>query len=136
MPGTLITDKNSKLLPPITIIKSGQAMIHLRSLDFSFVEDALIQQLYQIFTHWHIHPNLVQTGAISLQICIDDQPDKIEQFAITAGSLFDVQIERNLSLLTIRHYTKETIESLSLQKLAVLTQKTKETYQLVYQTEV
>jgi aspartate kinase len=136
MPGTLITDKNSKQLPPITIIKSGQAMIHLRSLDFSFVEDALIQQLYQIFTQWHIHPNLVQTGAISLQICIDDQPDKIEQFAITAGSLFDVQIERNLSLLTIRHYTKETIEALTTHKLAVLTQKTKETYQLVYQTEV
>jgi aspartate kinase len=109
-------------------------MIHLRSLDFSFVEDGLIQQLYQIFTQWHIHPNLVQTGAISLQICIDDQTDKIEQFAVTAGSLFDVQIERNLSLLTIRHYTEEAIEALTANKTPILTQQTKETFQLVYTT--
>ena len=39
--------------------------------------------------------------------------EKIEKLALAASSIFEVQIEKNLVLLTIRHYTKEIIEKLT-----------------------
>jgi aspartate kinase len=53
----------------------------------------------------------MQNGAVSLQICLDDRPDKIDRLALAAAELFDVQIERGLTLLTIRHYDGEYYKS-------------------------
>jgi aspartate kinase len=45
--------------------------------------------------------------------------------------VFDVQIQKNLTLLTIRHHTPEFIERLSINKEIVLEQKTTETIQMI-----
>ena len=60
-----------------------------------------------------IRPNLSQNGAISLLSCFDDKSEKIEKLALAASEIFDVQMEKNLTLLTIRHYTEEKIKELT-----------------------
>jgi len=130
--GTVIHKKHVKNLPPIIVIKQYQALMHLHSQDFSFVGDKPMAQLYEIFAQLKIKPNLIQTGAISLQLCLDDKSDKIEQLAAAASSVFDVQVEKGLSLLTIRHYTNELFEKMIANKKVILTQKTNETVQVLY----
>lgn len=132
LPGTLIHKKNDKHLPPIIIIKNKQAILHLHSRDFSFVGEKPMMQLYEMFSEYKVRPNLIQTGAIGVQICLDDHPEKIDQLAAAASSIFDVQVEKQLNMLTIRHYTDDVVVKLSDGKRAVLTQKTRETLQLVY----
>ncbi len=132
LPGTIINNKNSKQLPPIIVVKEHQVLIHLHSQDFSFVGEAPMAKLYEIFAQLNIKPNLIQTGAISLQIGLDDRPEKIEQFAAAASSIFDVQVEKGLQLLTIRHYTSEVLNKLMLDKEIILEQKTKETVQILF----
>ncbi|MEO7531811.1 MAG: aspartate kinase [Sediminibacterium sp.] len=132
LPGTVIHKKNVKHLPPIIVIKKDQALLHLKSQDFSFVGEEPMSQLYQLFSKVKLRPNLIQTGAIGVQVCLDYRADKIEQFASEAASLFDVQVEKELSLLTIRHYNTEVFEQLTLGKNIVLTQRTKETIQVLY----
>ncbi len=132
LPGTLIHKKNDRHLPPVIILKNKQAIVHLHSRDFSFVGEKPMMQLYQIFSECKIRPNLIQTGAIAVQICLDDHADKIDQLAASASTIFDVQVEKQLNMLTIRHYTDEVVLKLSEGKKAVLTQKTRETLQVVY----
>jgi aspartate kinase len=132
LPGTIIHKKNIKGLPPIFVIKDKQILIHLKSRDFSFMGEEPMRQLYGIFGQTRIRPNLIQTGAIGVQICMDDKQDKTDQFAAQAGMLFDVQVEKNLQLLTIRHYEESLLNKMLEGKDVVLLQKTKETVQALF----
>ncbi len=132
LPGTVIHKKNSKDLPPIIVIKQNQALLHLNSQDFSFVGEEPMSKLYQLFSKHKVRPNLIQTGAINVQVCLDYRADKIDNLAAEASTLFDVQLEKELNLLTIRHYNVTVFEELTKGKNIVLTQRTKETVQVLY----
>src|SRR5450631_4506201 len=112
LPGTLIHSKHIANLPPIMVIKQNQVLIHLQSKDFSFVGEEGTARLYQMLSDLHIQANLMQTGAVILQLCVDDIPEKIEQLALESSRYFDVQVEKDLMLLTIRHYETELLEKL------------------------
>lgn len=129
--GTVISHKPVHNLPPIIVVKNNQVLMQLSSKDFSFVEEKPIHRLHELFAEIKIRPNLSQNGAISLICCLDDQTEKIEKLAMAASEIFDVQIEKNLTLLTIRHYTPEKIEELTKGKTIVLEQKTTETIQVL-----
>ena len=131
LPGTVITGKNPHNLPPIIVYKRNQVLITLETKDFSFVEGKPVNTLYEILNRSKINPNLTQNAAISLFVCLDDIPGKIEEIAIECAGIFEVQMEKNLTLLTIRHYTREFIQKLSENKTVVLEQKTADTVQLL-----
>lgn len=130
--GTTIDGEKPTPLPPVIILKNNQALISLRTLDFSFIEDEPIRKLYAIFNELKIKPNLIQTGAIGLQISVDDIPEKIDAFGQKACLFFDVQIEKGLKLLTLRHYNEETFQKHLATKEKVLMQQNKVTVQAVY----
>ena len=131
LPGTSISGMNPRNLPPIIVDKPGQVLITFRSRDFSFVEDKPVEELHQVFHQIRIKPNLSQNTAISLLCCFDDHPEKIDQLASAASEIFDVELERNLRLLTIRHYTEDSIDQLTAGKTIVLEQKTPQTVQII-----
>ena len=131
LPGTVISSKPVHNLPPIIVLKKDQVLMELSSKDFSFVEEKPMNRLHEMFAAIKIRPNLSQNGAISLLCCLDDKPEKIEKLALAASEIFDVQIQKNLTLLTIRHYTEEKIKELTKGKSIVLEQKTTETIQVL-----
>jgi aspartate kinase len=134
--GTVITEKSASVLPPIIVYKRQQVLITLQSNEFSFVEGKPTTFLYQILREADIWPNLTQNTAISLMLCIDDIPEKTEKISIAASEFFDVQIQKDLTLLTIRHYSGEIIEQLSQNAEIILEQKTKETVQLILKNKI
>jgi len=129
--GTRISDRESKNLPPVIVVKEKQVLINFRSKDFSFVGDRPVEQLQELYHMLKIKPNLSQNTAISLLCCFDDHPEKIDLLASNASQLFDVEVEKNLTLVTIRHYDKGTINRFTKGKQVVLEQKTMETVQLL-----
>jgi aspartate kinase len=131
LPGTIIHVKGIKQLPPIIVIKQNQALIHLHSKDFSFVGETATGELYHFFNDIKIKPNLMQSGAVSLLVCLDDKPDKIEKLVLRSDEMFEVQIERGLTLLTIRHYDQSTLDRLTKNKSIVLKQQSPETVQVL-----
>jgi aspartate kinase len=130
--GTQIHNKHIKDLPPIIVLKPNQVLVTMTTTDFSFVGDHHMRELYGLMENLHLKPNLMQTGAISLMISLDDQAEKISRLAEAASGIFEVQIEKGLSLLTIRHYTDATIERHLADKKAVLQQQSRETLQFLY----
>jgi len=134
LPGTIIHKQKVKILPHVIVIKQDQVLMHLTTNNFSFVGDEPMSELYQLFSRLKIKPNLIQTGAISVQLCFDNRIEKIDQLAAAASSFFDVQVEKNLELLTIRHHTKAIAEELTDKKEIILQQQTPETLQYLYRS--
>lgn len=135
LPGTVIHNQQLKNLPPVIVLKDKQAMLQMNTKDFSFIGDHHLEHLYEIFETLKLNPNLTQNGAISYLCVLDDRPDKIEKLAEGAAAIFDVQVVRNLSLLTIRHYDDAILEKM-IDKTAVLVrQQTPVTIQVVMKTD-
>ena len=105
--------------------------MQFNSKDYSFVEASLVNKLHQLFVEIKIRPNLSQNGAISLYCCLDDKPEKIEKLALAASHIFDVQVEKDVVLLTIRDYNESIVKELTLNKTELLSQKTRETMQVL-----
>jgi aspartate kinase len=131
LPGTVIQNRTRPSLPPIIVMKHSQVLMHLHSNDFSFVGEKLIGRLYDLFEEYKIEPRLIQTGAVSIHICMDDREDKIQKLAIAASEYFEVQVEKNLRLLTIRHYREDVLEQLTAGMTVVLKQQSPETVQVL-----
>lgn len=94
LPGTIIHEQRLQNLPPIIVIKKNQALVHLHTRDFSFAGEQPLAKLYALLADLHFQANLVQTGAVRIDICVDDKADKIEKLALSASELFDVQVEK------------------------------------------
>ena len=131
LPGTIINDEPVHQLPPVIVLKNNQVLMQFSSKDFSFVEDTLVNKLHQLFVDIKIRPNLSQNAAISLYCCLDDRPEKIEKLALAASELFDVQVEKDVVLLTVRRYNETIVAALTKNKIELLSQKTKETIQVL-----
>ncbi len=131
LPGTIIHNKPVHHLPPIIVLKENQAMLEMSARDFSFVGEQHVGHLYHLFEKMNIKPNLTQNGAISFLCVLDDRPEKIESLALEASAFLDIRVMKGLSLLTIRHYTKEVLEKLTEGKDTLLRQQTPETIQLL-----
>ena len=131
LPGTVIDNSAVKDLPPIIVEKNKQVLVRLHTHDFSFIGEEPMSRLYQVLGELNIKPNLIQTGAVSLMLVMDDREDKIEKFALAAASLFEVQVEKGLSLLTIRHYTDTITTRLLNDRQPQLRQQTPDTIQLL-----
>ncbi|MFN4007468.1 MAG: aspartate kinase [Chitinophagaceae bacterium] len=129
LPGTTISSKRIKQLPPIVIIKAQQVLLQLNTLDYSFVGEQPMMALYAAFEQLKIKPNLIQTGAIGIQLCIDDKPEKIEALAANLAHIFDIQVSKGLQLFTVRHYNADSMAQLTAGKKIILEQKTSITYQ-------
>lgn len=129
--GTIINHELCKNLPPIIVQKENQVLLQFKTLDFSFIEEKTIEKLYELFDGLKLNPVLTQKTAISLWAVFDDVAEKIDELASNASAYFDVELERNLTLITIRHYLKETVDELAKDKMILLEQKTISTIQML-----
>jgi aspartate kinase len=129
--GTIIHNQSVNHLPAIIVVKEKQVLLQLNSQDFSFVGEKPISRLYDILHEIKIKPNLLQTGAVSILLCLDDVPEKIEKVAFSASSIFEVEVDKGLSLLTIRHYNEQLVNDMTRDKKVVLRQQSPDTIQLL-----
>jgi aspartate kinase len=129
--GTVIHSKSVNHLPPIIVFKNCQVLIQLNSKDFSFVSEGLTAVVDELFTRLKFKANLTQITAISILCVVDDKAEKVEAFALAAAEHFEVQIKRDLNLLTIRHYNEAILQELTAGNKIVLKQQTPEIIQVV-----
>jgi aspartate kinase len=134
LPGTIISLKQQKTMPPVIVYKYDQALLSFQTIDFSFAEGSAVNELHAILDDLRIRPNITQNTAISLLICVDDVPEKINEIAFSSAALFDMQMQRNLTLITIRHYNDDTLKELLEGKQVILEQKTESTLQVLVAT--
>ena len=125
--------KGQSILPkvPCFIVKKNQVLISLSSLDFSFIMEKNVSEIFALFHKYQIKVDLIQNSAISFSVCIDNKFNNLEKLIAHLKGTFKVSWNSNVSLYTIRHFDKAAIEKLEKNKKILLKQTTRETVQIV-----
>jgi aspartate kinase len=129
--GTFVTDEAGDAYPPMVAVEREQALVNISTRDFSFVAEHHIRELFEHITTTRLQVNMMQNTAISFNVVVNDIDDRVERFCTLIDQNFKTTIDRNLELITIRHYTPETVESLRRGKVTLLEGRLPLTLQMV-----
>lgn len=121
--GTEISSDVDDLYPPIIVLEKNQALLHISTLDYSFVAEHHMARLFAKAADLRIFVNMMQNTAVSFTICVPNVPERIETFIEGISDEFKVKFETGLELITIRHYTEETIASLKKNKIVLFEER-------------
>lgn len=116
---------------PCFIVKKNQILISLSSLDFSYIVEENISDIFSLLHLYKMKVDVIQNSAISFSVCIDNIYNNHEKLLQHLKAKFNVTYHDNVSLYTIRHYTDAAIKSLEKDKTVLLKQLTQETVQIV-----
>ncbi|HMX41044.1 MAG TPA: aspartate kinase [Saprospiraceae bacterium] len=129
--GTEISSDTEEMYPPIIVVEKNQALLHISTLDYSFVAEHHMARLFGKAADLRIFVNMMQNTAISFTICVPNVPERIERFVRDVSDEFKVKTEGGLELITVRHYTPETIESLKRNKMVLFEERIRNTMHMV-----
>ncbi len=132
-PGTCVS-KGKKLEPliPCYILKPNQVLIRLSSLDFSFMVEDNISEVFALLNKFQMRVDLIQNSAISFSVCVNNKYDRLEELLQVLRSKFKVTFFENVDLYTVRHFDSEALKSIEAQKNKILLQqRAQETIQYV-----
>jgi len=132
LPGTSVS-KGADLEPKTScfIVKKNQLLISLSSIDFSFIMEENISEIFALFHQFKMKVSLIQNSAISFSVCIEDKFGNFNELKAILAKKFKVSYNENVSLYTIRHFTKEAAEMVEKDKVVILRQLSRETMQIV-----
>jgi aspartate kinase len=130
-PGTEISSDTDDLYPPIIVVEKNQALLHISTLDYSFVAEHHMARLFGKAADLRIFVNMMQNTAVSFTICVPNVPDRVDKFINSVSDEFKVKVESDLELITVRHYTEETIASLKKNKIVLFEERIRNTMHMV-----
>jgi aspartate kinase len=132
LPGTSVS-KGADLEPKTScfIVKKNQLLISLSSIDFSFIMEENISEIFALLHKFKIKVSLIQNTAISFSICIEDKFGNFNELKTILSKKFKVSYNENVSLYTIRHFSKEAAEMVEKDKTVLVKQISRETMQIV-----
>lgn len=132
LPGTSVS-KGADLEPhlPCFIVKRDQLLISLSSIDFSFIMEENISEIFGLFHQYKMKVSLIQNSAISFSVCIEDKFGNFNELKNILSKKFKVSYNDNVSLYTIRHFNEEASKLVESGKEVLLKQVSRETMQIV-----
>ena len=116
---------------PCFIVRKNQVLISLSSLDFSFIVEENISEIFSLLHLYKMKVDVIQNSAISFSVCVDNNYNNLEKLLLHLKAKFKVTHHENVSLYTIRHYDKKSIQNLEQNKTVLLKQLYQETVQIV-----
>ncbi|MBT8318214.1 MAG: aspartate kinase [Lutibacter sp.] len=127
--------KGHSLIPevPCFILKQHQILISIAALDFSFMVESNLSDIFKILHNYKLKVNLIQNSALSFSVCIEDNYHNFQQFLNEMKLKYNLNYTENVSLYTIRHATQESVQEIEQKGRILLKQATKGTVQLVMQ---
>ncbi|SDR69404.1 aspartate kinase [Formosa sp. Hel1_31_208] len=116
---------------PCFIVKKNQVLISLSSLDFSYIVEENISQIFKLLHLYKMKVDVIQNSAISFSVCFENSYSNLERLLQHLKAKFKVTCYENVNLYTIRHYNEQAVSSLETGKELLLKQLTQETIQIV-----
>ncbi len=109
--GTIVGNFDKKILPvvPVFITNENQVLLTLSAFDFEFINENFLEKVFAIFNRFKIKINLMQNSALNLSLCIDYNENNFDNLITELKKFFNVKYNKNLTLLTIRHFSEKNI---------------------------
>jgi aspartate kinase len=118
-------------LTPCFIVQRNLNLLKLSSLDFSFIVEDNISDIFQILHENKMKVDLIQNSAISFSVCVYDKYSRLKELLSILKATFKVECTENVSLFTIRHFNENSSKEILKNNTLLLEQRTNETLQLV-----
>ena len=130
--GTSVS-KGADLEPllPCFIVKRNQLLISLSSIDFSFIMEENISDIFALLHQYKMKVSLIQNSAISFSVCVEDKFEHFKDLKALLSKKFKVAYNENVSLYTIRHFDEKAAEIVEKNKTVLLKQVSRETMQII-----
>ncbi len=116
---------------PCFIVQRNLSLLKLSSLDFSFIVEDNISDIFQILHENKMKVDLIQNSAISFSVCVYDKYYRLKELLSILKATYKVECTENVSLFTIRHFNENSSKEILKNNKLLLEQRTKETLQLV-----
>jgi aspartate kinase len=130
--GTLIGNTEGQHFEKaIIIIKQNQVLLSVSAKDYSFISENLLSKVYQLFAQNQVKINVLQTSALSLSVCFDWVEERFAALLAQLQKEFNVKYNKQLSLITLRHYKYELLKQLVEGRKVLLEQTSRNTAQVV-----
>jgi len=136
LPGTSVS-KGADLDPhlPCFILKKNQLLLSLSSIDFSFIMEENISEIFALLHQYKMKVSLIQNSAISFSVCIDDKFGNFNALKSILAKKFKISYNENVSLFTIRHFDEKAAKIVEKNKVVLLKQVSRETMQIITKEE-
>jgi len=133
-PGTKVSE-GVTLVPtiPCFIIKKNQVLVSISSLDFSFIVEENISDIFKLFHKYQLKVNLIQNSAISFSVCVDNNLNHFDLFYNEIKNMYKVSFIKNVDLFTVRHFTENSLEGIYKLGTSLVSQINKNTAQIIIQ---
>lgn len=116
---------------PCFILKKNQVLLSISALDFSFMVEYNIRDIFNFLHDYKLKVNLIQNSALSFSVCIEDQFNNFNTFYDSIKSKYKVSFNENTTLYTIRHFDENSVTEIEKNNTVLLKQISKETLQVV-----
>lgn len=133
-PGTKVSE-GVTLEPtiPCFIVKKNQVLVSISSLDFSFIVEENISDIFKLFHKYQLKVNLIQNSAISFSVCVDNNLNHFDLFYNEIKKMYKVSFIKNVDLFTVRHFTENSLEGIYKLGTSLVSQINKNTAQIIIQ---
>ena len=130
--GTRVS-KGAHLEPelPCFIVKKNQLLISLSSIDFSFIMEENISDIFALLHQFKMKVHMIQNSAISFSVCVDDKFLNFGALKNALSKRFKISYNENVSLYTIRHFDEKASTIVEKGKEVLMKQISRDTMQIV-----
>ena len=130
--GTLVK-KGIDISPrvPCCILKKNQILISISALDFSFMVEHNLSDVFKELHKYRLKVNLIQNSALSFSVCVEDNFNNFRAFLIDVKAKYKATYNNDVTLFTIRHFDSKAISEIEKNHKVLLKQISTETIQIV-----
>ena len=130
--GTVIKENGHQhYAKPVIILKQNQVLLSLSAKDYAFISETHLSEIFSLFAKSQVKINMMQTSALSFTVCFDEDEERFKKLLQAVGENFKAKYNNNLTLITTRHYTPESLKKLTEGKVTLLEQISRNTAQMV-----
>lgn len=130
--GTVIQESTSNdHMVPSFIFKMNQVLFSITPKDFSFIVEQNLSDIFNRLSLAKARINLMQNSALNFSILLDEEKVNVDEILALFSDAYNVRFNTGLELVTIRHYDQETLDRVTVDKVVLLEQKTRETARLI-----
>ncbi len=130
-PGTKVGASEQNQQTESYILKENQILMKISTRDFSFIAEEHLSLIFSLLAKNKNKISLMQNTAISLELCLEDKYNHIEELTRELDEIFKVEIVKNASLFTIRNFKNENLERFYKNRTVLLEQVSNHTLQMV-----
>lgn len=130
-PGTRVGMESQKWTEPAFIAKHNLTLLSFSSRDFSFMDEKNITEVLHLFTKLNLKVHILQVSATSISVATELEVKALDLIKAHLKAHYSVLYNDNLTLITIKNYTPESIDFVAGQKPIILEQRTRTTCRLL-----